>query len=182
MYVQIINSNANESNLSEDDIRLFYPERLVDNDGIQYPLSVLTKFSNEQIYNLFGLRQMINNHLYNESDFDDEIHEKVLSHYDVSSDNNYIRKNWKKQDKPQEIIDEVKAKREFEASIEYRKQRKEAYIREISPEEDAISTLGDVVDALYQAIYFGETDKLNELSTIIERIKEIYPKPSANTA
>ena len=80
--------------------------------------------------------------------------------------------------KSQEIIDQVNERRAFEQSIEYRKQRKLAYIEQISPEKDPITTIGDVVDALYQVIQHGDTTKLDEVSVKIEQIKSQYPKPT----
>lgn len=174
MYAKIINISSDQSNLNESDLEFIdNPKSLVDSNGIQYSLSVLRKFTNEEIYNLFGLLIVDNNNDY--AEWDDEIQDRVISHYYVSD--YVLYKNFILQDKSQEIIDEVNTKREFETSIEYRKQRKEAYIRDISPEQDPITALGDVVDALYQAIYHGEIDKLNEVAVKIELIKERYPKP-----
>ena len=177
MYAKIINISSDQSNLSDSDLEFIdNPKSLVDSNGIQYSLSVLQKFTKEEIYNLFGLLIVDNNNDYTE--WDSDIQDRVISHYYVSD--YVLYKNFILQDKSQEIIDEVNTKREFEASIEYRKQRKEAYIRDISPEQDPITTLGDVVDALYQAIYHGEVDKLNEVAVKIESIKERYPKPSSS--
>lgn len=179
MYAKIVNSSSDQNNLNESDLNFIdNPKFLVDFNGVQYPLSVLRKFTNEKIYNLFGLLTVENNNDYTE--WDSDIQDRVISHYYVSD--YVLYKNFVLQNKSQEIIDEVNSKREFEASIEYRKQRKEAYISEISPERDPVTTLGDVVDALYQAIYHGEVDKLNDLAVKIESIKERYPKPTANTA
>jgi hypothetical protein len=179
MYAKIVNSSSDQNNLNESDlIFIDNPKSLVDFNGIQYPLSVLRNFTNEKIYNLFGLLSVESNNDYTE--WNSDIQDRVISHYYVS--NYVLYKNLVLQNKSQEIIDEVNVKREFEASIEYRKQRKEAYISEISPEQDPVTTLGDVVDALYQAIYHGEVDKLNDLALKIENIKERYPKPTANTA
>jgi hypothetical protein len=183
MYAKIINENVDTSNMSELDLYIVErPNSLTDSSGIQYPISVLDKFSRIEILNLFNIREVINSNNYNESEWDVDLQERVFSHYSISTNNEFILKNFILQDKPQDIIDRVNAERELEASIEYRKRRKEAYINELSPEKDPISTLGDVVDALYQAIYHGEVEKLNELAIKIENIKSIYPKPSANTA
>lgn len=178
MYAKIINASSDQNNLNVSDLEFVDNlKSLVDSNGIQYPFSVLRKFTKETIYNLFGLLTVESNNDYTE--WDSDIQDRVISHYYVSD--YVLYKNLVLQNKSQEIIDEVNAKREFEASIEYRKQRKEAYISEISPEQDTITTLGDVVDALYQAIYHGEVDKLNDLALKIESIKERYPKPTANT-
>lgn len=177
MYARIINENADENNLIETDLEIFYPSRLVDSEGIQYSLSVLQKFTPDIIFNLFGIREIKHHHNYSEDAWDEEIQERVFTHYNVSTDNNYIIKNFSLQNKPQEIIDSVMHRREFESSISYRVDRRNAYASELSPEGDLLCSIGDVLDALYQAIYHGEIDKLGEISTKIEDIKTRYPKP-----
>ena len=76
------------------------------------------------------------------------------------------------------IINDVNKRRSFENSIDYRRLRREAYIRDISPEQDIITTIGDVLDALYKAVYHNDSAKLNELAIKIESIKASIPKPS----
>lgn len=183
MYAKIMNPSADLNNLNKNDLEFtMTPKRLVDSNGIQYPISVLRSFTKENVYNLFGYLECNINDDYDMSTYDDELHDVYISHYYVSD--YVLYENRRLQDKSQNIIDEVLNRRVFETSIEYRKLRKEAYINELSPERDPITALGDVVDALYQAIYHGEIEKLNELAIRIEDIKQRYPKPvppSANT-
>ena len=55
--------------------------------------------------------------------------ERVFSHYSISTNNEFILKNFILQDKPQDIIDRVNAERELEAlevsTIEEREKQKE---------------------------------------------------------
>lgn len=185
MFGKILNSNADLNNLSEEDVILDYkPTKLVDKNGIQYPLSYFYKSTAEEKYDLFGILEIVVLEDYEVENFDIELQDVRLTKIHSAGSPPKIYKTLIAADKPQEEIDVVLLRRGKLKSIDYRSKRKEAYIQSLSPEKDPISTLGDVVDALFQAVYHGDVEKLNTLAPIIDEIKLQYPKPvdSANTA
>ena len=162
----------------------YKPTKLVDKNGIQYPLSFFYKSTSSEKYELFDILEVVLLEDYDVENFDMELQDIQLSKIHSTGSPSKLYKTVVAVDKSQEEIDKVLSRRELEEFIDYRKRRKEAYIENISPEKDPITTLGDVVDALYQAVYHGDAEKLNALAIVIEDIKLQYPKPvdSANTA
>lgn len=185
MFGKILNSNADLNNLSEEDVILDYvPVKLIDKNGIQYPLSYFNRSTIEEKYDLFDILEVISLEDYDVENFDIELQNIQLTKIHSAGSPPKIFKTLVAVDKPQEEIDAVLLRRGKLKSIDYRSKRKEAYIQRISPEKDPISSLGDVVDALFQAVYHGDVEKLNELAPLIDEIKLQYPQPivSANTA
>jgi hypothetical protein len=175
MFAIVINNPIDLLDISSNDVVFnYFPRKLVDGNGIQYPLSVLNVYDGQKILDLFGIYTV--EEVKDFVTYDPELEDMIVGN--IKIDGYKIIKTYILQDKSQEIIDQVNEKRAFEQSIEYRKQRKLAYIEQISPEKDPITTLGDVVDALYQVIQNGDTTKLDEISVKIESIKSQYPKPT----
>lgn len=182
MWFKIINA-TDTSNMTKNDVQeVSYPKRLTDGNGIQYPTSVLEKFSSQEIIDLFGLYKYdTKKYLFDYSNLDSELEQSVFSHY--SLENNQIVEYEKKESKDlsQERIDVILQERQRIEDLTYRTKRKEAYIQRLSPEQDPITAIGEVVDAIYHAIYHGDVEKLEFVSSIIEGVKEDFPN-SANVS
>jgi hypothetical protein len=72
------------------------------------------------------------------------------------------------------IIDPVK--KAAKDSVKYRQLRAADYIKELSPEGNFQTTVGDLIDALIQSVTEGNDTKLLELKTKIDAIKARHPK------
>lgn len=176
MFSKLIKQDVDILNLSTNDISLPYnPEKLVDFNGNQYHTAVLNRFDSQTIFDLFEIYTVEDVHDYDQNSFDSELQDIIIDN--IKIDGYKMIRTYKVQSKSQDVIDQVNERRQLENSIEYRENRKLAYIEEISPEKDPISTLGDVVDALYHVIQHGDTSKLEDLSVKIESIKQRFPKP-----
>jgi hypothetical protein len=180
MWFKIINS-TDTSNMTKNDVQeVSYPKRLVDDNGIQYPISVLQKFTSQEIIDLFGLYKY-DDKKYLYSTLDNELEQAVFSHY--SLENNQIVEYETKESKTlsQDQINSIVRERQKTEDLTYRTKRRQAYFQRLSPEQDSITALGEVVDAIYQAIYHGDVEKLEFVSNIIEGVKADFPN-SANVS
>lgn len=177
-WAKLLNSNSDKDNLIKKDFEIIeYPDRLTDNKGLQYPSAAIYRFSDQENVDLFGLYKY--EMIISYDKIDEEIEEIYTEKYYI--ENTKLVEKISKRNKSQEEIDQILKERQekslYEEQYGYRELRKIAYINQLSPERDAISTLGDVVDALYQAIWKGDASKLEELSFKIEDIKSQFPKP-----